>query len=204
MLTALCVDDATCDGDVATGNIIATADTGCPSVAGSADGATLDNNVTTGNIIATADTSAILSSDSVEGSVTLDGQCLVFGDIDAGIIVIESPYAIHAIEYDGGVAKTSDARPRVNGIIITIDSCAIECHDSSVSNTYLHVLTECAGEHVTVLCLIVGGERREVHGIARSSHWCCERSTGWRIDGAVRHTDHTTADDGRSPADTAD
>ena len=89
--------------------------------------------------------------------------------MDAGIVLGKSPDGVVAFQYDGGVARTVDARPRAVGVVSAVDGHAVERHGGSVGNGNLHVLAECAGDDIAVICHNIAGQYAEVNGTRRAS-----------------------------------
>lgn len=133
----------------------------------SVDSAAEDCDITAVIIAVTStDAGTIFFSSRCERAFALDGErSTIWSDLDAGVTSTpfghRSFYGVRAYECDGGIAIAFDAGQIP--AVAAVDGHAAECDAGVVGNADGIVARERAGEHVAVLCGVVGGELREVN-----------------------------------------
>ena len=163
-------DVAASDGDVLALGIVAIAKATADGCRGKAarchDGSALNADVATARVDSRANSRCRAVAAHVERAVALDGDCLAHGNVDAGIVLVESLHRVCALKDDGGVAQTGEACPQVGIAVLAVDSRIVERHRGTVGNRNLYIGAERSCQHVGVLRHVVFRQRRDVNGVA--------------------------------------
>ena len=157
------VDASAVDGYVAAAAFIAAADARPAKAEGAApaafgrDRAALDDDAAAGDLPAAADAGrakGIALRDERAGAA--DDERAAFGDVDAGVVVVEANHPVLALKHDRGVAEAGDARPHAVRVVHAVDGRVAERHRRARGDAHLAVDAERAGYNRAV-----GGDRMD-------------------------------------------
>ena len=157
------VDASAVDGYVAAAAFIAAADARPAKAEGTApaafgrDRAALYDDAAAGDLPAAADAGrakGIALRDERAGAA--DDERAAFGDVDAGVVVVEANHPVLALEDDRGVAEAGDARPLAVRVVHAVDGRVAERHRRARGDAHLAVDAERAGYNRAV-----GGDRMD-------------------------------------------